>query len=482
MSARHLDRFHWGVLVLAAALAGGLYFAAAALTFRAGFPLDDAWIHQTYARNLVQTGQWAFVPGQPSAGSTAPLWSALLAVGHWLRLPPLLWVWLLGWGTLVLLGGAGESAFRALVADYRPRWPWVGLLLVLEWHDIWAAFSGMETALYALGVFWVLTRLLLPRCGAASLGLVVGWLVWLRPDALTLVGPVLWTILLADIPRTPKMKQVTAFLLTLGVPVAFYALFNLLLDGAVLPNTFYAKQAEYLVLRQIPFWRRWLAQFSTPLIGAGLLLLPGWLWWLWQAVQRRDWAALGLALWMTGYLTIFALRLPVTYQHGRYQMPVMPVFFWTGAWGLWRAADWRGRWTPLVISAWRLSLVGILTGFLLAGAMSYGRDVAFIEQNMVETARWVAANLPEDALIAAHDIGALGYFAPRPILDLAGLVSPDVISFIRDEARLAAWLDARGAEFLIVPPGKWYEALPLEQERVYCAPWPTSPMCVYRWR
>jgi len=32
----------------------------------------------------------------------------------------------------------------------------------------------------------------------------------------------------------------------------------------------------------------------------------------------------------------------------------------------------------------------------------------------------------DDDLIAAHDIGAIGYFAPRPILDLAGLISPDV--------------------------------------------------------
>ena len=40
-----------------------------------GFPLDDAWIHQTYARNLGLRAEFSFVPGQPSAGSTSPLWS-----------------------------------------------------------------------------------------------------------------------------------------------------------------------------------------------------------------------------------------------------------------------------------------------------------------------------------------------------------------------------------------------------------------------
>ncbi|MGH2522659.1 MAG: hypothetical protein ACRDH2_09170, partial [Anaerolineales bacterium] len=61
-----------------------------------GFPLDDAWIHQTYARNLGIFGQFAFVPGQPSAGSTSPLWSGLLALGYLLRVDYRVWAYALG--------------------------------------------------------------------------------------------------------------------------------------------------------------------------------------------------------------------------------------------------------------------------------------------------------------------------------------------------------------------------------------------------
>jgi hypothetical protein len=42
-----------------------------------GLPLDDAWIHQTYARSLADRGEWAFQAGEPSAGSTSPLWSGI---------------------------------------------------------------------------------------------------------------------------------------------------------------------------------------------------------------------------------------------------------------------------------------------------------------------------------------------------------------------------------------------------------------------
>ncbi|MEZ6074072.1 MAG: hypothetical protein R3C10_28290, partial [Pirellulales bacterium] len=54
------------------------YTIIAASLDAVGFPLDDSWIHQTYARNLADFGEWSFVPGTPSAGSTAPLYSTLL--------------------------------------------------------------------------------------------------------------------------------------------------------------------------------------------------------------------------------------------------------------------------------------------------------------------------------------------------------------------------------------------------------------------
>jgi cytochrome c-type biogenesis protein CcmE len=85
---------------------------------------------------------------------------------------------------------------------------------------------------------------------------------------------------------------------------------------------------------------------------------------------------------------------------------------------------------------------------------------------MVETARWVSKNTEVDALVAAHDIGALGYFGDRRLLDLAGLVSPQVIPFIRDEPRLGAWLTDQGAKYLVTFPG-WYPDLTRNLQPVY---------------
>ena len=94
----------------------------------------------------------------------------------------------------------------------------------------------------------------------------------------------------------------------------------------------------------------------------------------------------------------------------------------------------------------------------------YRRQSVFVDhliENEVAEARGEYPVLllqhPLDAVgvVAVHDIGAVGYFAPCDILDLAGLVSPEVIPIIRDEAALMALMEARDAAYLMTFPG-WY--------------------------
>jgi hypothetical protein len=72
------------------------------------------------------------------------------------------------------------------------------------------------------------------------------------------------------------------------------------------------------------------------------------------------------------------------------------------------------------------------------------------------------------------------------LLDLAGLVSPQVIPFIRDEKRLEAFLDAHQANYLVTFPG-WYPQLVRRGQLIFSSQGTISPemgyenMAVYRW-
>lgn len=482
-----LRRLTW--LAVGACLSLSAYLLTSVITYRIGFPLDDAWIHQTYARNLAARGEWAFIPGQPSAGSTAPAWSALLAVGHWLGLGPYLWTYFLGWILLGATGWAGMRCFQRLLPQRERFGLCVGVFLIFEWHLVWAAGSGMETLLLGALILVVAGNLASEqKQNWFALGVLIGAGVWVRPDSITLAGPALWVLMFRE--KTWKSRARAAMNWMTGWLLLFapYLMFNKLLAGNWWPNTFFAKQAEYAILRDLPLWRRYFAELSLPMIGAGAVLLPGFLLRVVHSLQRKAWHDLALPLWFAGYLFIYALRLPVVYQHGRYIIPAMPVFF---VWGLAGLVEWiqpqSAAPLPRVVSrVWLLSLGLVGAVFWVAGARAYGRDVAVIESEMVATARWTAENTDPDALIAAHDIGALGYFGDRQLLDLAGLVSPEVIPFIRDEERLAAYLDAQQADYLITFPD-WYPRLIQGGRLIYTTGAPFSPalggtnMAVYAW-
>lgn len=467
-----------------------VYVLMSSRTQSIGFPLDDAWIHQTYARNLAEFGEWSFIPGTPIAGSTSPLWTLLISFFHLASdRTPFFLTFLLGAVCLWALTCVGEIIFRQSV-QLKTTLPLAGMFLALEWHLVWAGASGMETILMAfiiLVVFYFLQKG--NNKGYITAGLLTGVGVWIRPDALTLIGPLLFCIV-TGYPQWKERVKVGLWSIGAGlVPVSGYLLFNLMISGQVWPNTFYAKQAEYSVLQETSIFARYTQLIILPFVGAGVLLLPGFIFKLIRSVRQQDWYWISLILWWLGYSLIYALRLPVTYQHGRYLMPAMPVFFLIGLVG---SAEWIKRsdaksgllW--VLQKGWLVSLAAVLVVFTGMGATSYARDVAIINTEMVETAKWLNMNTNESDLIAVHDIGAVGYFSRRNIIDLAGLVSPEVIPIIRDEAELARLLDERGADYLMTFPG-WFLYLPDDKEVVfqtdgiYSIDSGGENMTVYRW-
>jgi hypothetical protein len=476
------------LLALLSAISIGVYLVVSYLTFRIGYPLDDAWIHQTYARNLGQNGEWAFISGQSSAGSTAPLWTALLGIGYAFSLNEYIWTFFIGWVLLLMMALLGSYTFR-LLSPTNGNWAFgAGVLIIFEWHLVWAATSGMETLLFSLLMLLVLVMLFADRVNWILVGFITGLSIWVRPDGLTILGPVFFVLLLGKSSWPNKLRK--GIFLVFGVSMLFipYLIFNNATSGMWWPNTFYAKQAEYAIELNDPLWFRIYEQVQLPLIGVGILLVPGFFCTVLDIYRRRHWPAIGGCLWAIGYLLIYALRLPVTYQHGRYIIPMIPIFL------LWSFAGVRSLsqprsahlWRRVVSEAWLYSIVLVLLGFWVLGARAYGRDVALIESEMVKSAHWLAENTDEDSIIAAHDIGALGYFSNRMLVDLAGLVSPEVIPFIRDEERLAKYLDKRGADYLVTFPG-WYPELVKKSTLLYQTGEVYSPaqggenMAIYKW-
>jgi arabinofuranosyltransferase len=529
---RRASAWPQGITTLIAALGTAAFVTWSWVHGAVGFPLDDAWIHQTYARNLAQTGQLAYLPGQLSAGSTSPAWSFLLSAGYLLGVDYRLWAHLLGGLALAATALLSYRLFlrlppslvqrlgRGVGAVGRPG-PisrsglalLAGLLCAAEWHLVWASASGMETILFtalSLALLDYYFSQLADRrsppgpvtlqtersvVGAVGIGLLGGILTLTRPEGLGLAGLVIGAMLLFPPPAgRPGLKArllpPAASLLSLGLVLAPYLAFNLGTAGSIFPNTFYAKQVEYH-LRLSALVRLWRVSSPT-LVGGQVLLLPGVCYAGYLLIRRRRWFSLLPLLWGSALVGAYALLLPVTYQHGRYAMPVIPLLLVYGVSGTAALTQPWSRHLLVRVSSRALPLaVVLLTLFFWArGAVVYGEDVAFIQGEMVATAHWLNDHTTPGDLIAVHDIGAVGYLTQRPLLDLAGLITPEVIPFMTDAGQLANWMIQRGATYAVFFPdfSATYSRLAADPrlQQVHCTgfAWTRSVghqnLCVYR--
>jgi hypothetical protein len=241
-----------GLLLLLALLSVGAYLLLAGWRGVVGFPLDDAWIHQVYARNLATRDEFAFFAGQPSAGSTSPLWTALLSIGYLLHLDFRAWAYMLGIAFLIASAFIAARLASRLTPHVSCFTFFVSLFLVFEWHLVWSAASGMEIPLFIFLSLLLLERFY-ARERAWALGLLAGLLTLTRPEGIVLVALVFLAIL-----SEKRFSALGIALLGFGICIAPYLLFNLTTSGAIFPNTFYAKGAEYAELfARASFGVRW---------------------------------------------------------------------------------------------------------------------------------------------------------------------------------------------------------------------------------
>jgi len=488
-----LERSDWPwllSLLLIGCLALGI-FAFTAYRFtggQGGVPLDDAWIHFQFARNLARGDGLSFNAGYPTSGSTAPLWTLLLAA-----------VYFAG-GQFPVAGQllSGACFLAALTATYAlgkrltaNRWAaWLaGAVVATNGRLVWAGLSALETCLFAtLSLLAIgahlsdqVTRHYRLRTavlfGLAALSRPEGYLLFVLSLIDFVWNSWRWPGRSAAGVRTSRVTHHALRFVSRRLPllpvvlfaaiVSPYLIFSLRTGGHLFPNTYHAKvvfdfrpdrdflslAARYLILDN-PLL------LSFFVLGVGILL-------------RR---APLLSLWSAGLPLIYAFLHAVLYQHGRYLIPLIPCNAVIGVVGLLEArrlAARRGyRWCSSLSASGRgqgRGLAALVSLLVIAGtawrlptmAHLYAWNVDNINEMHVALGQWAAEHTPPDALLALNDIGAITYISERPVVDLAGLVTPEVVPLLHGpdrDALLADFMAARGVQYVIIFPN-WFPDL-----------------------
>ncbi len=461
-------------LLLVGCLTLGIFYVTACRSTdgQGGVPLDDAWIHFQFARNLARGDGLSFNPGEPTAGSTAPLWTLLLAAVYRMGGSfPVAGQVLSGVCFLLAL-----AATRALSQQLTgKRWAaWLaGIIVAVNGRFVWAGLSALETCLFAaLSLVAIGSHLKDRASGRYRLrtAALFALAALSRPE-----GYLLFALSLSDFvlraPRTLRgLRRLCLPALLFAAFVLPYPVFSLRTSGYLLPNTFHAK-ATFDFRPDLDFLSLW----ARYLILDNPLLLPFFVLGVGVLLRR----ATLVSLWSVGLPLVYAFLHTVLYQHGRYLMPLIPCHALVGVVGLLEArklARRRGwRWaslqTSLSIAVLSLLLVAGTAWRLPTMARQYARNVDEINRVHVALGHWVREHTPPSALLALNDIGAITYASQRPVVDLAGLVTPEVVPLLRSPdraSRLIEFMARRGVDYVVIFPA-WFPDLAEsdELEEVY---------------
>jgi hypothetical protein len=152
----NIRRFRWRkTILLLPFLALPALLATAPVEI--GFPLDDAWIFAVFAKNLRESGEWSYNPGEPCAGVTSLLWTWLLSLCSSDSGPPFKSqtiasdVFSILFGLLPLAIALPTIYASGLEGAWKHRYTVASFLALLALsHGMWAfhTFSGMETVLF----------------------------------------------------------------------------------------------------------------------------------------------------------------------------------------------------------------------------------------------------------------------------------------------------------------------------------------------
>jgi hypothetical protein len=166
-------------------------------------------------------------------------------------------------------------------------------------------------------------------------------------------------------------------------------------------------------------------------------------------------------------ILVYSVALPAIYHHGRYLMPLIPIVAIFGIEGLATLFE-KYQLNQLLQNVTWIAIAGMVIALWINGASTFALQVKLLNEIHGSVAHWVDDHAPQDAIIATHDIGIVGYVTQRRIVDLAGLVTPEVIPIMNDQAKLAEFVRQHNVSYVIVFTGYYREFLKdLDAQLVY---------------
>jgi hypothetical protein len=419
------DRRRWTELSLAGLMAVVLWIGLR----QHPSAFDDAYITYRYAWNIAQGRGFVYNVGEAVLGTTTPLYALLLAALSfiWPDIPVLshtlgVLAWMMCVPLIYGIGRIGGREATGLIAA-----------AFVAFSALFLTVLGMETPLYILltllTFFLHLSDHPIGAATSAGLTFICRW------DGILVVGVFLFV---------EWLKRKDVFLRTtlacLG-PIIVWLAYSQATFGSVFPNSFFAKAGQGwnpgLGGEEIGSFGRGLLRLASIAFSANGLFVVVPLFaaiGILSATRRRLvwWPLLAWTMfYIGGYIVLGVLRFTWYYP------PIVPAVALASGEGIRVIARFATDRLHLKINQSALTIV-LGAACLIPNAdwllQSRKTEMDAHSSSYVQVGEWLNANTPPGSSVALLEIGIVGFYSDRTVVDTMGLVSPAMVG------HLGAWL------------------------------------------
>ena len=414
------------------------------------FQLDDGLIYQRYVRNFLEGRGLVYNPGEYFNALTSPLFSYLNIALSYLTGDTQIAAML---SSTVAMGCALVALYAVFQRYEQSSFLIVGAVLMVCLPYFYRTY-GMESTLFI--ALLAACMYFFEQHNCFRLGIACALLLLTRGEGIFMI----LALSIEHFRRGRAFPALGYFVLPALILGSSY-LFNKLYYGNFLPHTAGAKIAhgqsglwgERLAFASIAYHYAWFFGRESLLVLGILILAVGGFVRLYGTGLNRI-----IGIFLLAY-TAFYLSLNIPNYHWYYAPYYAFGSFYAGA----GAALIAQRITRLNSGVWRNSVRLLAVALLLVLVQRAGwiTHTALAHSgpppHYQRIALWLRGNTPTDAKIALAEIGTVGFYSERYIIDILGLTNPLNADFIA-AGRLDEWLNHYSPDYVLMhQPLRRYE-------------------------
>ena len=425
---------------------------------------EDWFITFRMSENLAEGHGLSYHPGEPIHGFTSPLGVLLPALCHLLtgRTSWLASLWLFRVLCVMAWAGGGllllDAARRAGLAPAARLF--LGAAYLVEAKTLTFCTSGMETAFVVLFLALGLRSLVMGvGRDPSAMGLAWAGLQWTRPDGFVLAGALGVGALLFSGPRGPTLRGLLRAAFLAALLYGPWLVIATACFGSPIPHTIKAKALPLgAALLELHVRLPWVAYnaYTPPYLGfsnapaaeglglaSRLLVLAATCVALWPRAPGLTRAA-GLVTAITTLYLAFVSVYP-------WYLPPVAVAGLVALAGVVEAGDRGPR------RAWTRGVAALVVA-LLAVQLGLTARLLAAQRRLVEDSvrapvgGWLRRQVAPGERVMLEPLGWIGYFAGARMVDVVGLVSPEVVRLKRAGANLDDLVERLHPEWLVLRP------------------------------